>query len=409
MQIRKQNKKRMDKILSTESKFSHIFTVGKGGVGKTTTSCALGQKLAAMGRRVLLISTDPAHNLMDVFQLPQGSVVPGKLKVIEESYNKNLTILEIAPAEIVAKIMSTNEAVSILDDGGEVKNDLADVRALPIDLNEFPNHMQKLLEEAREYTKSIPGVEEIIALVKVLESIERSEYDVVIFDTAPTGHTLRLMHLPKLMERVVQTLQSWKVKLSNYIQMASSFLTTGKAKDPPLKIMSDRLVELKDTIVLLEDTFKNPEKSTVIPVLLAETLPVMETKRLVAELEKNDIRIDAIIVNQLLNSKFLDDNLIKDAKDDLTREALELCHARAKVQQHHLKDIHNHFDKKYSVWEMPALTVEPKGISGLQEYSKHWNHDDEVERKKWADKKRKNRDINNSDNNNLSNKKQKKS
>ncbi|MFW9949422.1 MAG: ArsA family ATPase, partial [Candidatus Thorarchaeota archaeon] len=153
-----------------------IMFGGKGGVGKTTCAASAAIWAAEQGRNTLIISTDPAHSLGDSLGFDLTSGEPTKIP-----YVKNLTALEIDPKknlEQYSKLMNLSSLSGM---------------ELPGFGNSFP-----LMEELQDLTTmNPPGIDEAFALLKVLEFLETEhDYDLVVFDTAPTGHTLRFLSLP---------------------------------------------------------------------------------------------------------------------------------------------------------------------------------------------------------------------
>jgi arsenite-transporting ATPase len=140
-----------------------IFVGGKGGVGKTTTSCSLGVALAAARENVLIVSTDPAHNLSDAFDQRFSSK-----PTLVEGFT-NLSCMEIegkVDAGAFTEAAGGDEASGML---GGMLGDL---------------------------TASIPGMDEVMGFMAIMKTAQSSQYSCVVFDTAPTGHTLRLMSMP---------------------------------------------------------------------------------------------------------------------------------------------------------------------------------------------------------------------
>lgn len=168
-----------------------IFVGGKGGVGKTTTSSSLAVLMSKHRAKVLIISTDPAHNLGDSFQQTL-SAEPTLIKGFD-----NLYAMETQP-----KIeMDTLEMPDFLAEGAEGaeggKNFWGEIVA------------------------SAPGIDEVLVFTSVIKSIENMNFDLVIFDTAPTGHTLKLLNFPSTTEAALTKLLGMRDKLQGMMSMVA--------------------------------------------------------------------------------------------------------------------------------------------------------------------------------------------
>ena len=177
-----------------EKNLRYIFFGGKGGVGKTTCAAATAVHFADLGKKTVIISTDPAHSISDSFEqdLSGGDVTP-------ITGVSNLFGLEINPQKAQEAYQEASSAPG-LEENPIANNPLADIVA---GVDAF----------------SMPGVDEGLAFTKVMEYMNSGEYEVVILDTAPTGHTLRLLSLPEIMDSFLGKFISLQVKLKNMLVM----------------------------------------------------------------------------------------------------------------------------------------------------------------------------------------------
>ncbi len=307
-----------------------IMFGGKGGVGKTTCASSAAIWAAEHGRNILIISTDPAHSLGDSFgiALPPGE--PTKIPGVER-----LTALEIDP-----------------------KADMSEYKGLtgmnPAEGIEMPDIMGGLpmMEDLQDITSmSPPGIDEAFALLKVLEFIETDhDYDLVIFDTAPTGHTLRFLSLPETLSGWIGKLLKMRLKLGNLMGMMKSLFTSGeKKKDNSLEVLE----RLKDSIIRARDDLTNPLKNSFVVVMIPEEMAISETGRLLSELLKYNIPVSNIVVNQLYQDE-----------EDLC----DFCRSRRKMQASNLLKIQKVFRDELgkNLIEIPLFRGEIREYDNLK-------------------------------------------
>jgi len=242
-----------------EAKF--IFFSGKGGVGKSTMSCATAVWLAKNGYKTLLVTTDPAPNLSDIF----GQDIGHKITAINNI--ENLFAIEINP-----------DAAS-----EEYKERII-------------APMRELLDEKnilviKEQLNS-PCVEEVAAFDKFIEFMDDPQYDAVIFDTAPTGHTIRLLELPS----------GWSKTLE---------ISASTCIGPGASLQSAKSKYVKAISYLQDDA-----KTSFIFVLKPENSSLLETKRSSDELSKLGIKINLLIINGILPEEVCTDEFFKKKKED---------------------------------------------------------------------------------------------
>ncbi len=245
-----------------------IFFGGKGGVGKTSCSSAFSLQKSIEGNKVLLISTDPAHSVSDLFECKIGSKIT-KLR-------ENLYASEINPEEESEKYIE-----------GIRKN--IDKIYSQVVISEI----NKQLDAA----KVSPGTFEAALFDKMISIInETSEnYDYIVFDTAPTGHTLRLLTLPGLLESWVKSLLAKRKQTIKYKEMANQ-VSVGSSKDEIIEILTRRLNNLNHAKRILLDS----GRLGFIFVLNAEKLAIDETKKAADILKKYNIPIAGFVVNRIL-------------------------------------------------------------------------------------------------------------
>lgn len=293
-----------------------IFVGGKGGVGKTTNSCSVALQLAKIRESVLIISTDPAHNLSDAFGQKFGKD-PRPVDGVP-----NLSAMEIDPSGTIEEFLQSDEARN-MNGGGEMPDFLNDIAL------------------------SIPGVDEALAFAEVMKRIQKRDYNVVVFDTAPTGHTLRFLQFPSILENL---LGKFRELSSKFGPMLGSLLgPQGKNIDE----MLSKLDSTREVVSLANKQFKDPDLTTFICVCIAEFLSLYETERMIQELTSYEIDTNTIIVNQLLYPK--DSNCTQ-------------CSARSKLQKKYLEQIHELYED-FHIVELPQLTDEVRGLKSLERFS----------------------------------------
>ncbi|KKN16333.1 hypothetical protein LCGC14_0976990 [marine sediment metagenome] len=308
-----------------------IMFGGKGGVGKT--SCAVSSAIwtAEHGRNTLIISTDPAHSLGDSlgFELPPG--VPTPIKDID-----NLTALEINPKVNMAEFngLTNINPLKEMGMGGIMENvpllgDLEDLSA-----------------------SNPPGIDEALAFGKILEFIETEhDYDLVVFDTAPTGHTLRFLSLPETLSSWIGKLIKMRLKLGNMFGTLKRFFTRDEKKgDNSLEVLK----KLNDAILNAREDLIDPTKNSFIIVMIPEEMAILETGRLLDELIKYNIPVSNIVVNQLYQN---------------TTELCDFCKSRREMQQRNLIKIRDTFKEKLhkNLIEVPLFKEEVREYDKLLE------------------------------------------
>ncbi len=306
------------KLLEKDSLRFLLFG-GKGGVGKTSNAAASALWAAEHGRETLVISTDPAHSLGDSFDqnLSGGEVIP--IKGV-----KNLFGMEIDPR----KAFEQYREITQQGEAGEMGGMMG--------LEEFTD-------------MNAPGSDEALAFSKVLEFIQECEYDLVIFDTAPTGHTLRLLGLPEMLDSFFGKLIKLRLRFSKLFGRMKSLFGRGDAEqDQSLQ----ELERLKETISASRVELSDPNLTSFVIVLIPEAMAVSETERLLQALYEFEIPSNHIIVNMIF----------PDIPD------CSFCQSRKAMQQKYLNTIHDVYDD-FTITEIPLFPQEIQGVPALRRLS----------------------------------------
>ncbi|MCF8129788.1 MAG: ArsA family ATPase [Deltaproteobacteria bacterium] len=254
-----------------------IFFGGKGGVGKTTmaaTTALLLSRLSGDQKKILIVSTDPAHSLSDSFGIEIGDRVTS-VKGTGGKAGANLYARELDSGRLLKEFQEKNH-----------------------------NNLQKLAERGTFFDQediadfldlSLPGMDEVMAIMEMARLLRRKDFHTLVVDTAPTGHTLRMLELPGQMKKWIEVMDLMQQK---HRTMFRHF--TGKKY---VKDECDLFLEsLASDITSVQKMLRNPGRTRFVPVLIPEMMSVNETKRLVASLEKTHIPVRDIIVNRVAES-----------------------------------------------------------------------------------------------------------
>ncbi len=276
---------------------------GKGGVGKTTCATAAALMLAEQFDRssFLLVSTDPAHSLADSLA---GFRAAANLKILEFEAEESFQKFKSRHIHHLREIASRG---TFLDDE---------------DINQFLD-------------LSLPGMDEMMAFLEISNWVRERRYDRIIVDTAPTGHTLRLLGMPDLMGKWLQALDAL---LAKHRHLRSRFGHSG-ASDELDEFLEELGKSVEEAVALLRD----PDRCRFVPVVLAEELSVQETVLLVKELRRLKVPVSDIVVNRLFPSN----------------DCAMCAHGRRR-QMEELRNVLKHFSA-LPVWGMPLHSAEVRG------------------------------------------------
>lgn len=305
-----------DIVFNDNIKF--ILSGGKGGVGKTSCAGAMAVLSARQGFRTLVLSTDPAHSLSDSFDqdLSGGEIVA--IKGFD-----NLWGMEI----------DTEKGMKEFEDtigSGSAGPEMEMASQLMGDIS----------------TMSPPGSDEAMAFGKMLEFLEDSSYDRVIFDTAPTGHTLKLLELPDLLDSWLGRILTLRQRLGSMMAGMRAMFGGGDREDTSWEMLQNTKEKIRAARLELSDA----EKTQFVVVMIPEAMAVFETQRLLGSLNVWSIPADNIIVNQLV-----------PGNPDCV-----FCSKRREMQQTNLVDIRELYSD-LDLTEVPLFDSEIRGLEGLED------------------------------------------
>jgi len=258
-----------------------VFFGGKGGVGKTTCSSAFALTASRRGRRVLLVSTDPAHSTSDIFEREVGSA--------EAAIGPNLSAIEIDGVREVRRYVDS------------VKRDIERMFAAPV-----------IRQAARQIdlAAASPGLAEVALLDRMIDLIvsRESAYDLIVFDTAPTGHTMQLLRMPEVMDTWIRAL----VKHRRAVLEMDHGRTGGDSADEespqwtPLPSAAEddpvlsALERRHERIKVLRSRVLDRGSTSFVLVTVPERLAIEETSRAAEALSALGIDVGGLIVNRVL-------------------------------------------------------------------------------------------------------------
>ena len=302
-----------------------ILFGGKGGTGKTTSAAATALHFARQWppRKVLLVSTDPAHSLADSLDCPVGGTVTGVAGV------HNLFALALDAKALLAQFKSQYGAVITL---------IAD-RGTYLDKEDIAGFLDL----------SLPGIDEVTAILKIMELMREGQYDLVILDTAPAGHTIRLLALPEQMEHWIRVMEMMMEK-HRFIARSLAHRYVPDEADHFLSAMANDLQQLRDVL-------RNPESTEFVPVVNPEAMSIWETELLLQALTAGSIPVHSVIVNRLVTARVEDDGTV-----------CPFCEARARDQAPYRREIETKFGV-YDLVSMPLFPTEIRGVAALSAYA----------------------------------------
>ncbi|MDE3088479.1 MAG: ArsA family ATPase [Chloroflexota bacterium] len=282
---------------------------GKGGVGKTTASAATALHYALAGRRTLMISSDLAPSLSDIFETRIGAtetLVPGIA---------NLSALEIDTDEVMQRWKR------------KFGQTIYDAASVVVDMP---------YDEIINYVAMAPGIQEEFMLDFIMEQVRDARYDLIVWDTAPAGDTLRLLDLPQRFLTHLRAAPRVYFKAQDVL---------GLSKTPFLKIIEE-WTQLSEQVVQF---FRDPANVEFLLVTIPEGLGVYQSRRVIADLAEHGLAVRHIIIN----------GVVADPDGDFLRQ-------RMRMQQPYIQMLCEEYGADALI-QLPLLPYEVKGVERLRE------------------------------------------
>lgn len=302
---------------------------GKGGVGKTTCAIATALCLAeAHNPPILLLSTDPAHSVASVLGQQLGAAPcrvrggPANLQVRELDASRELERIRTRYSRSIDALF---DRIVRQEPGG-----------VHIDASHDREAMHRLIELAP------PGIDELAAVIEVVDAIDTNALQTIVIDTAPTGHALRLLEMPQLVHEWTKALMSILLKY----QSISGIGEFGPA-----------LVKLSQGLGRLRALLTDPVRTSFIVVTRAAGLPREETRDLLHRLDRLGIRVPAVVVNAV------------------GRGTCRRCQSEARIEQRHISGIRKEIPRHALMVIAPAELPPPHAPPGLRRWRRQWSSD----------------------------------
>uniref|UniRef100_A0A5B7BBQ7 ArsA/GET3 Anion-transporting ATPase-like domain-containing protein n=1 Tax=Davidia involucrata TaxID=16924 RepID=A0A5B7BBQ7_DAVIN len=324
-----------DMVSGTQRKYYMLG--GKGGVGKTSCAASLAVKFANNGHPTLVVSTDPAHSLSDSFaqDLTGGTLVP------VEGPDSPLFALEINPEKAREEFRNVSQK-----NGGTGVKDFMDGMGLGMIVEQLGElKLGELLDTPP------PGLDEAIAISKVIQFLESEEYNMftrIVFDTAPTGHTLRLLSLPDFLDASIGKL----LKLRQKIASATSAIKSVFGQEETRQDAADKLERLRERMIKVRELFRDTDSTEFVIVTIPTVMAASESSRLCASLKKENVPVKRLIVNQVLPPSASDCKFCAMKRKDQMR-ALDMIRSDPELSS-------------LTLTQAPLVDVEIRGVPALQ-------------------------------------------
>lgn len=290
-----------------------ILYLGKGGVGKTTTAAATAVRATELGYRTLVVSTDVAHSLSDVIDVPLG---PLPTQLSDLLWGQEINVLD-----------------EVRQHWGELRTYLATLL-----------RRRGMDDVAAEELAIIPGMEEVVSLLHIRRQARDGNFDAVIVDAAPTGETVRLLTMPDTFRWYAERIMNWEPETLKAARPLVKALV-------PATNLFETMERLSRGVDALRQTLTDPEVSSYRLVVNPERMVIKEAQRASTYLALFGYPIDGVVINRVLP--------IEEAQGTFMQEL-------ARIQQDYRKQIYDIFTP-LPIWESPYYARDLHGLKDLSE------------------------------------------
>jgi len=320
----------------------YVLYGGKGGVGKTTMAAATGLQSAREDVATLVVSTDPAHSLSDTYETD----VPSEPTRIRQ--DMPLYAVEIDPDDAL------EDAAMFGTDGSVEAGRLGDMLGGG-DGEEAPGGLGDLLGGP------MPGADEAAATQQLMRFMDDERFERVVVDTAPTGHTLRLLELPEVMDSMLGRIAQAKQRFGDMLGSMPGFGGDGEGPEMDTE-------EARRRIERLRSVLRDPTRTDFRIVMVPEEMSVVESERMKERLDTFGVPVGTVVVNRVMEDLT---DVVEGAGADADAfvspdlDGCQFCQRRWEVQQHALSEAQNLF-RGHDVKRVPLFAGEVKGEKALR-------------------------------------------
>jgi arsenite/tail-anchored protein-transporting ATPase len=316
-----------------KSDIKWLFVCGKGGVGKTTCSSSIAIKASKLREKVLIISTDPAHSLSDAFN---------------QKFNNN-ECLVTGFDNLYCMEYDNQEGIN------QYHQELKQKMNMPNMFNPF--------QGMKDMFQNIPGIDEALGFLALIKKIEKMDYSLIIFDTAPTGHTLKLLSYPKVLQKSYNDILEspngpmFRMFMNSCMNKNSNPMAAMGGMGFPMPNNQpggeDKITEIMNRISRINDNLTNKDYTTFFCVSIPEFLSVYENERFIQKVLKLDINVTGVIINQVIDKDVCESPFWKK---------------RYQMQQKYIETIYDLYQDDFIVNELKLKDDEVRGKEYLEDF-----------------------------------------